>query len=149
MVDLVSKIKLLFTSQGADKAAASVGKVGKAQENLTKQTNLSARATTRQASASVGASRQFSAQASGLGGLVAAYAGAAATIFAVTQAFTALQRAAQAEQIIQGTRALALEVGASGDEIIAKIQQITKGQLSMAEAAQSANIALSLSLIHI
>ena len=143
MVDLVSKIKLLFTSQGAGKAAASVGKVGKAQENLTKQTKLSARATTRQASASASASRQFSAQASGLGGLVAAYAGAAATIFAVTQAFAALQRAAQAEQIVQGTRALALEVGASGDEIIAKIQEITKGQLSLAEAAQSANIALS------
>ena len=129
MVDMVSRIKLLFLTQGAKGAAKETETVGRAQTRLG------------QASASTG--RQFSAQASGLGGLVAAYAGAAATIFAVTQAFAALQRAAQAEQIIQGTRALALEVGASGDQIIESIKRITKGQLSMAEAAQSANIALS------
>ena len=129
MVDMVSRIKLLFLTQGAKSAAKETETVGRAQTRLG------------QSSASTG--RQFSAQASGLGGLVAAYAGAAATIFAVTQAFAALQRAAQAEQIIQGTRALALEVGASGDQILASIQKITKGQLSMAEAAQSANIALS------
>ena len=129
MVDVVSRIKLLFQTQGATKAAKETESVGRAQTRLG------------QASASSG--RQFSAQASGLGGLVAAYAGAAATIFAVTMAFGALQKAAQAEQVIKGTRALALEVGASGDQIISKIQQITKGQLSMAEAATSANIALS------
>ena len=129
MVDMVSRIKLLFLTQGAKGAAKETETVGRAQTRLG------------QASASAG--RQFSAQASGLGGLVAAYAGAAATIFAVTQAFAALNRAAQAEQVIKGTKALALEVGASGDQIIASIQKITKGQLSMAEAATSANIALS------
>ena len=107
MVDMVSRIKLLFLTQGAKSAAKETETVGRAQTRLG------------QASASTG--RQFSAQASGLGGLVAAYAGAAATIFAVTQAFAALQRAAQAEQIIQGTSALALEVGASGDKIISSI----------------------------
>ena len=75
MVDFVSKIKLLFQTQGATKAAKETEKIGRAQTRLG------------QASASSG--RQFSAQASGLGGLVAAYAGAAATIFAVTQAFAA------------------------------------------------------------
>ena len=129
MVDMVSRIKLLFLTQGAKSAAKQTETVGRAQTRLG------------QASASTG--RQFSAQASGLGGLVAAYAGAAATIFAVTQAFAALQRAAEAEQVIKGTKALALEVGASGDQILSGIQKITKGQLSLAEAATSANIALS------
>ena len=129
MVDVVSRIKLLFVSQGAEKAAKQTDQVGRAQTRLG------------QSSASTG--RQFSAQASGLGGLVAAYAGAAATIFAVTMAFNALNKAAQAEQVIKGTRALALEVGTSGDVILSKIQAITKGQLSLAEAATSANIALS------
>ena len=34
MVDMVSRIKLLFTSQGADKAAKETEKVGRAQTRL-------------------------------------------------------------------------------------------------------------------
>ena len=79
----------------------------------------------------------------GLGGLVAAYAGAAANIFALQQAFAALQRAAQAETIVRGTKTLALEIGASGQEILNSVKQITQGQLTLEEAAQNTNIALS------
>ena len=129
MATIKNVVETRFTTRGAQKVAKETESIGRAQTRLG------------QASASSG--RQFSAQANGLGGLVSAYAGAAATIFAVTAAFTALQKAAQAEQVIAGTKALALEVGASGTAILAKIKEITKGQLSMAEAAQSANIALS------
>ena len=129
MVDVVSRIKLLFESKGAGKAAKETESIGRAQTRLG------------QASASAG--RQFSAQASGMGGLVAAYAGAAANIFAITMAFGALSKAARAEETIAGVRTLAAAVGESGDEVLAKLQEITQGQVSMAEAAASANLALS------
>jgi hypothetical protein len=122
-------IETLFVAKGAQATAAATQNVTKSQTRLG------------QSSASAG--RQFSAQSAGLGGLVAAYAGAAANVFAITQAFTALQRAARAEQVIAGTRTLAAAVGESADSILADIKRITDGQLSIAEAATSANLALS------
>ena len=129
MATIKNTVKTNFETQGAQKTVKATGQVTKAETRLG------------QATASAG--RQFSAQAQGLGGLVSAYAGAAANIFAITQAFSALSRAAQAEQTIQGTRTLAAQIGESGDEIIAKVQEITRGQLSIAEASQNVNIALS------
>jgi hypothetical protein len=122
-------IKTVFTSEGAAAVAAETAGVTKAQTRLG------------QGTASAG--RQFAAQSQGLGGLVAAYAGAAATIFALEAAFTALSQAAQAETIVKGTSALALEIGQSGPRIIASLQQISQGQLTLAETAQNANIALA------
>ncbi len=122
-------IKTVFTSEGAAAVAAETAGVTKAQTRLG------------QGTASAG--RQFAAQSQGLGGLVAAYAGAAATIFALEAAYTALSQAAQAETIVKGTSALALEIGQSGPRIIASLQQISQGQLTVAETAQNANIALA------
>lgn len=122
-------IKTVFTSEGAAAVAAETAGVTKAQTRLG------------QGSASAG--RQFAAQSQGLGGLVAAYAGAAATIFALEAAYTALSQAAQAETIVKGTSALALEIGQSGPRILASLQQISQGQLTVAETAQNANIALA------
>ena len=118
-----------FKSEGAQKVVKDTERVGRAQTRLG------------QASASSG--RQFAAQASGLGGLVAAYAGAAATVFALTAAFDALARAARAETIVQGTKTLALEIGQSGPRILEQVKKITQGQIELAEAAQNINIALS------
>jgi hypothetical protein len=129
MVDVVSRIRLLFQSEGGEKATKQTEKIGRAQTRLG------------QASASAG--RQFSAQATGMGGLVTAYAGAAANIFAITMAFNALSKAARQEQTIAGVRTLATAVGESGTEVINTIQKITDGQLSMAETAEQANLALS------
>ena len=67
----------------------------------------------------------------------------AANVFALQQAFAALQRATQFETVIRGTRALAAEMGASGDTILASVKEITKGQIAVEEAAQNVNIALS------
>ena len=122
-------IQTQFTSTGAAGATKDVETLNRSQTRLG------------QTSASAG--RAFAAQASGLGGLVAAYAGAAATVFALQQAFAALAKAAQAETIVQGTKTLALEIGQSGPQILKSIQSITQGQLTLAEAAQNANIALS------
>ena len=89
----IQEIKTRFKSEGGQKVAKDAENIGRAQTRLG------------QASASAG--RSFSAQASGLGGLVGVYAAAAANVFAIT-AFDALGRAAQAEQIIRGTKTLAI-----------------------------------------
>ena len=100
MSTTVQNIVTKHTSTGARKVQKDTEMIGKAQTRLG------------QASASAG--RQFSAQATGLGGIVSAYAGAAANIFALTAAFFALQRSAEFEQIISGTERLASTIGESG-----------------------------------
>ena len=121
-----------FKTEGAGKVAKDTQTIGKAQTRLG------------QASASAG--RSFSAQANGLGGLVGAYAAAAANIFAITAAFTALSRAAQAEQTIAGLNTLASQFGLVGTEVAESLDRITKGQLNVAEVAQQANLAISAGL---
>jgi hypothetical protein len=122
-------VETLFTSNGAAKVIKDTDSMGRAQ--------------TRLGQASASNSRAFAAQSQGLGGLVAAYAGAAATVFALQAAFTALAKAAQAETIVRGTSTLAAMTSQSGPRIISTIQGITDNQLTLTEAAQNANIALS------
>jgi len=123
-------------TEGFDKVRKDLDNTGKATQRLNRNT-------TRLGQSSASSGRQFAAQANGLGGLVGAYAGAAANIFAITAAFTALSRAARAEQTLQGIRTLAAGIGESGDAILANLNKITKGQLTFVEAAQNANLALS------
>lgn len=129
MATIINAIRTVFSAQGAGDVEDATDRVGRAQNRLG------------QASASAG--RSFAAQSSGLGGLVAAYAGAAATIFAITEAFNILNRAAQAETIVRGTNTLASELGQSGPRILKSVQEITQGQLTLAESAQNVNIALA------
>ena len=129
MATIRNTIDTQFTSRGARGVQQDTENVGRAQ--------------TRMGQASAGAGRSFAAQSQGLGGLVGAYAGAAATVFALEAAFTALAKAAQAETIVKGTSALAAGIAQSGPRIIASLQEITQGQLTLAEAAQNANIGLS------
>jgi len=136
MANKIQKVTIQAETRGFRKASKEVDNLSNAQDRTTRSSqNLG--------KASAASGRQFAAQASGLGGFVAAYAGAAANIFAVQQAFSALSRAAQVETTIRGTRTLAAEIGLSGDVIISKLQEVTQGQLTAAEAAQNANIALS------
>ena len=128
-VSIKNDITTRFKTEGARKTQKETEGIGRAQTRLG------------QASASAG--RSFSAQATGLGGLVGVYAAAAANVFAITAAFEALGRAAQAEQIIKGTKTLALEIGQSGGAILKSVQEITQSQLTLSEAAQNINIALS------
>lgn len=145
-----SNITLNAKATGTAKAAKDLNSVGAALRKLGLNSQTAAegsenlnRSTTRLGQTSASTGRQFSAQAQGLGGLVGAYAGAAATIFALQQAFSALNRAAQVENIVKGTQTLAAQVGESGDSIIKKIQEITQSQLTLGEAAEKANLALA------
>ena len=107
------------------------------------QTEQVNKGVTRLGQTTASAGRQFSAQSAGLGGLVGAYAGAAANIFALQQAFAALNRAVQSQQILDGLNSLAAGFGLAGGEILSNLQAITKGQLNFAEASQTANLAIS------
>jgi hypothetical protein len=123
-------------SKGGKKVAQDLDNVAKATERVGKnQTRLG------QASASAG--RSFSAQSQGLGGVVGVYAAAAANVFALTAAFTALNRAAQFETILRGTESLANAVGTNSSSVVNSLKNITAGQLSIVEAATQANLALS------
>lgn len=101
---------------------------------------------TRLGNESTNTGRQFASQASGLGGLVAAYAAAAATTFALQQSFSALNAAARSQAMVEGVKSLAASMGQDGSKIISSLQGITRGQLSMTESAQNAAIALSAGL---
>ncbi len=129
MATIKNTIQTNFSSKGAKKVKDETESVGRAQ--------------TRMGQASASAGRSFAAQSQGLGGLVGAYAGAAATVFALEAAFTALAKAAQADQIIRGTNTLAAAVGQQGPKILESIKEITQGQLTLEEAANAANLALS------
>ena len=133
----IAEIRL--QASGGAQAAKQIGQVGDATVKLDRNT-------TRLGQSSASAGRSFSAQANGLGGLVGAYAAAAANIFAITAAFTALSRAAQAEQTIAGLNTLASQFGLLGTEVADSLDRITKGQLNVAEVAQQANLAISAGL---
>ena len=129
MASITNIINTNFKTEGADKAAKEV-------DNLT-------RATTRLGQSSAGSGRQFAAQASGLGGLVGAYAGAAATVFALQASFDALARSARALQTLEGLGALANTFGQNASDLLTSVRDITKGQLTIAETAQQINLSLS------
>jgi len=129
VASITNIIKTIFTSSGAQDVSNDADRAG--------------RSITRLGQASAGAGRQFASQSQGLGGLVAAYAGAAATSFALQAAFTALANSARSLQTIEGLTSLAAVSGEDGQKILASTQAITKGQLSLVESAQQVNLALS------
>ena len=129
MATITNTIQNNIVTTGGQTAVRDVDNLGRAQ--------------TRMGQASASAGRSFAAQSQGLGGLVGAYAGAAATVFALQAAFEALSKAAQAENIVKGTSALAAEIGQSGPKILKSIKEITQGQLTLEEASNAANLALS------
>ena len=129
MATIKNIIQTIFTSQGAGSTARDIETLGRAQTRLG------------QSSASAG--RSFAAQAQGMGGLVAAYAGAAATTFALQQGFDKLAKSARAMQTIEGLSTLAGGIAQDGSAILKSVQDITKGQMTLVESASQINLALS------
>jgi DNA repair exonuclease SbcCD ATPase subunit len=112
-------------------------------EAVNRQTQSITKAQTRLAQSSASAGRSFAAQSQGLGGLVGAYAGAAATTFALQQAFDALARSARASQTLDGLRSLAESAGQSSQALLNTVREVTNNQLTLTEAAQQINLSLS------
>lgn len=122
-------LNFVFQTQGAGSTTRDLNNLNKAQTRLG------------QSSASAG--RSFSSQSQGLGGLVAAYAGAAATTFALQQAFDKLAKSARTIQTLEGLNTLASSVGASGTQLLNSVRDITKYQLTIADSAAQINLSLS------
>jgi hypothetical protein len=129
LATITNIIQTIFTSQGANNASRDLNTLGRAQTRLG------------QSSASAG--RSFAAQSAGLGGLVAAYAGAAATTFALQQGFDKLAKSARAMQTIEGLSSLAGSIAQDGNAILKSVQQITNSQMTLVESASQINLALS------
>ena len=136
MADKTSTILIKAQVEGTQKGTADLNNLGAAADN-------SGRRFRNMGDHARDSARSFSDAAKGMGGFVGSYAGAAATFFAIQQGFSALANAAKFDQTIQGTKTLATAMGESGDKILSSIVQITRGQLSLKEAAESANLALS------
>lgn len=132
MARIVNQIVTQSKAQGFQETGKQIEELSKKQ--------------TRLANESTNTGRQFASQASGLGGLVAAYAGAAATTFALQQSFSALSSAARAQAVVEGVNSLAQSLGQNGPAMISTLKQITRGQLTVAESAQNVGIALSAGL---
>ena len=129
MATISNIIQTIFQSSGANGTNRDI-------ENINR--NM-----TRLGQTSAGAGRSFAAQSQGLGGLVAAYAGAAATTFALQQAFDKLAQSARQSQTLEGLNTLAARSGESSTILLNNVREITKNQLTLAEAASQINLSLS------
>jgi hypothetical protein len=129
LATITNIIKTVFQSAGAGGTVTDLNNLGKAQTRLG------------QSSASAG--RSFAAQSAGLGGLVAAYAGAAATTFALQQGFDKLAKSARALQTFEGLNTLAAAAAQDGSALLKSVQEITKSQMTLSESASQINLALS------
>ena len=137
----------------AKKSAKAMGEVSdsgdglaelnEALDDTAKKSGVLTKHSTRLAAASTSSGKQFSSEAQGLGGLVAAYAGAAATVFALTAAYSALSNAGKNLQTLTGLESIAANVAEDGMVILGNVREITKYQLSLANAAQQINLGLS------
>lgn len=129
MATISNIIQTIFQSSGANNTNRDIDRVNR---NMTRLG---------QSSASAG--RSFAAQSQGLGGLVAAYAGAAATTFALQQAYDKLAQSARQTQTLEGLNTLAARSGESSTILLENVREITKNQLTLAEAASQINLSLS------
>jgi hypothetical protein len=86
-------------------------------------------------------SRDFAAQAQGLGGLVHVYATFAANLFAVSAAFTALSKAADTSNMVKGLDQLGAASGKALGTLAKQVKSASDGALSMRDAITSTALA--------
>lgn len=79
----------------------------------------------------------------GSSGLVGAYATLAANLFAATALFGALQRAAQAETLVEGVRALGAASGKNIPLLAENLKEATNNAISLDQALRTASFATS------
>ena len=131
-------------AKGASKAT---GDLGKSTDNLKKKRNDYSKQEKGVAGATSNSTKAFAKQAqtigSGSGGLVAVYAVLMANVFALSQAFGILNRAAGVNQLIEGLQVTG-EIGGRNLERVARgLREISGGAISAADAMK--NVALGTS----
>ena len=124
---------LKVISQDAEKAAKSTDKAAKSADNFSKKQKGVAQA-------GMNGTKAFSKMQQNLGGsngLVAAYAGLAANIFALTAGFGALSRAARATQLEAGLVAMGEATGVAMHSLSKGLVEATNNAISLEESMRS------------
>lgn len=83
------------------------------------------------------AARDFANQARGLGGLVHVYATFAANIFAISAAFSALNKAANITNMVKGLEQLGAASGKNLGQVSKDLVKVSDGALSLADSMQA------------
>lgn len=132
--------------QAFNKVEQAAGRVSKAAQSAAKRSAPSPTEVTnynreRGAAGVTGnASRDFAAQAQGLGGLVRLYATFAANIYATVAAFNALKQAANIEKMIEANQRFGESLGVNLRSVARDLQEATQYSLSFQDSIKFANI---------
>jgi hypothetical protein len=141
--DKATKIKdtLTAAATASTRVAGPVAAAKQGVANTNKQAMLSGREVGEDSSLARGvggltgaAGRDFAAQSRGLGGLVRVYATFAATIFAVSSAFTQLNKAANIENMIKGLDQLGAASGRNLGTLAKSLSAVSDGALALADS---------------
>jgi hypothetical protein len=138
-------IKITVTDNGTLKQTTKdINKLNKAQQKNNKSSQGLDRNMKGNARMSSNASKNFSKQAQGMQGvLVPAYAEVAARVFALTAAYTALERAANYRILLEGQTMYAKLTGKNMGSIAKKIQQATGFMIDFKEASTAAALGVT------
>ena len=145
LLSVVAEGKNIKIVQGdVEKLAKSTNKAGKSSENLGKKTKSAETGLKGVGQQSANTTKNFSKSLNLIGGegtgLVGAYAGLAANIFAVSAAFQFFQRSFDFANIIRGQESLAAVTGTAYKSITNSLVEATEGQLRYEEAAKGTAI---------
>lgn len=124
-----------FAAQSSERAAS-----GTAGMVMTEQEYRKARGTAGKTGAGA---RDFAAQARGLDGLVRLYATWAANVYALGAAFTALSKAADTDNMVQGMNQLGASSGVALGALAKQFVDITGGAISFKDAIGATTKAIS------
>jgi len=141
-------IKITVDDNGSLKQKTKdVNKLNKAVDKNNKKSGNLDRNMKGNAKMSANASKNFSKQAQGMQGvLVPAYAEVAARVFALTAAYTALQRASQFGILLKGQQEYAAQTGKNMAQIARTIQKASGYMLDFQEASTSTALATTAGL---
>ncbi len=132
---------LKISQKNVDALGASVEKTTKRTKDLEKaqeKTNYQLnQGVTGASSAAKSFSKLNQAIGEGPNGLVGAYATLAANAFAVSAAFNVLRESAQMELVMKGLEVQSARLGITLTNTAARVQELSRGQLSLAESMQA------------
>ncbi len=138
-------IKITVDDNGSLKQKTEdINKLNKAVDNNTKKSGNLDRNMKGNAKMSSNASKNFSKQAQGMQGvLVPAYAEVAARVFALTAAYTALERAADFRVLLEGQTQYARLTGKNMGTVAKKIQEASGHMLDFRDASKAAALGVT------
>ena len=143
---VVTNKGLKITQRGVDDLGASVERTRKKTQAADSASTNFNRTQEKGVIGTANSTKSFSKLAETIGGsngLVGAYAGLAANAFAVSAAFNVLNRAAQAQAVLDGLIVQGEKAGKTLTVLSSKIKSITRDSISSVEAMQAVTLAAS------